>query len=92
MDASVFNAKEERIFHFILKKALGHNLANCQLVSLIRTGKKDGAGDLCLSYLPRSMDLKILLLGEPGYIELYLKHYPIVSEPFLLSGCDEIEA
>ena len=32
-----------------------------------------------------------LILGEPDYIELYLKHYPIVNESYLLNGSDTVQ-
>ena len=35
---------------------------------------------------------KLLLLGEPDYIDLYLKYFPIVTTPYLtLPSSEELE-
>ena len=78
-----YNIKEESIFHYVIKKALALPFQNegkgrvIDLESLLKAPKNG-------SYLQIMKEImgehkRRLLLGEPDYIELYLKHFPILN-------------
>lgn len=56
--------------------------------------KSQSTGQLYLTNLQKYITecKTVLLLGEPDYIELYLRYYPIVQASFLLSSTDDASA
>ena len=82
-----YNLSEEPIVVYMLKKARQTSPTN---VNLLRTS--DGK----VNFLKWMQNMtaksgKLLPLGEPDYVEVYLKYFPILTSPYLLDGDGQSE-
>ena len=94
-DINEYKCKEEMIFHYVLKRSLiGFNdFFDVPFDKILKTQISGGQSQLNLALLQKKIDQArtVLFLGEPDYIQLYLKYYPIVKEPFLFTDTSDPE-